>query len=450
MGVRENEQGGILKPAAASRGGAAVPHFKNTHECETVVMPTPSRVTILMNQHIGAECVPTVKKGDTVKAGDVIGDSDAEFSAPVHASISGTVAEITTVLCANGIRTAAVVIESDGKNETVQAVGKENLSTEEFISETRKSGLVGLGGAGFPAHIKLTPSKEKPLDTLIINAAECEPYITSDYRECMENSWDIMSGIFAVMEQFGLERAIIAVEDNKPEAIKRLSEIADSEADVGDKIRVMQLKAKYPQGAEKVLIYTVTGRKVPQGALPADVGCLVMNVTSIAFLGRYMKGGLPLISKRITVDGTAVEKPMNIIVPIGTAISDVLEFCGVEKDKAAKVLMGGPMMGIAVADINSPIVKNNNAILAFRKEDAVPEEETACIRCGKCVSACPMSLMPVTIEKQVKKSNAKGLEKSGIMNCMECGCCAFVCPAKRKLVQYMRLGKSIVRNGGKK
>lgn len=450
MKEKNGAAGRILKPVAKIKGGAAVPHFKNTKDCESVYLPTPKKVTILMNQHIGAECAPTVKKGDRVKIGDLIGDSTAPISAPVHASVSGTVTEITSVLCANGIRSSAVVIESDGLNESIEQSPKNALTSELFIAEARNSGLVGLGGAGFPAHVKLTPSEQKPLDTLIINAAECEPYITSDYRECIENSWDIMSGIFTVMEQFNIQKAIIAVEDNKPEAIRLLSEIADSKADVGDKVRVMALSAKYPQGAEKVLIYTVTGRKVPQGKLPADVGCLVMNVTSIAFLGRYMKTGMPLTSKRITVDGSAVEKPMNVIVPIGTPISEVLDFCGVDRKNVAKVLMGGPMMGIAIADINAPVVKNNNAILAFDSNDAIPDEETACIRCGKCVAACPMSLMPVSLEKAVKRNDAKYLADGGIMTCMECGSCAFACPAKRKLVQYMRLGKSIVRNGGKK
>ncbi len=428
------------------RGGVFLPHRKNTAEVPTMDMPTPKKVTLLMSQHIGAPCIPMVKVGDTVKVGQKIGDCDKPVSSPIHASVSGKVTAIKSVRTASGAMTQAVEIESDGEMAVCETVMPHECNTrEEFVSLVRESGLVGLGGAGFPTHIKLSPSEDKTIDTLIINCAECEPYITADYRECIENSWDVLSGVYTVKKMLGIERAIIAVEDNKPEAIRVLQEIADSEInDPTDKVQVIKLKSKYPQGAEKTLVYAVTGRKIPTGKLPADVGVIVMNVTSAAFISRYLKTGMPLVSKRITVDGGAVSEAKNIRVPIGTSVNDILDFVGVSEPK--KILLGGPMMGQTISDIDTPIVKGTNAVLAFDEKEVRSFSPTPCIRCGRCVAACPMSLMPTSLERLYEAGDIKGLEENGLMTCMECGCCAYSCPANHKLVQNLRLAKQLVKS----
>lgn len=430
-----------------TKGGVKAPHRKHTAHLESEVMPTPSEVLIPMQQHIGAPCKVTVSEGDTVYVGTVIGDSDAFVSAPIHSSVSGTVKKITKVTLPSGADVDAVLIESDGEDTPDPKICAPKVeSREDFLKAVRNSGLVGLGGAGFPAHVKLNVPADKEIDTLLINCAECEPYITSDHREVIENSWAIMSGIYAVTEILGIERVIIGIEDNKPDAIKVMKEIADNEkADPEDVVRVLPLRASYPQGAEKVLIKALTGREVPEGKLPADAGCVVMNVASIAFLGTYLKTGMPLTKKRITVDGSAVKEPKNVIVPLGTKIKEIIDFCGGYKEEAKKILMGGPMMGIALTDDSLPVLKQNNAILAFNEKDAKLSETTDCIRCGRCVSACPMSLMPPRFSEAVKKGDTELLRASHIMSCMECGCCAFSCPAKRHIVQTIRLGKAMLR-----
>lgn len=436
----------ILKPVKRSVGGVKVPHRKNTMDNETVIMPAPKQVFIPVHQHIGAPCVPTVKKGESVKVGQLIADSDNPFSAPVHASVSGTVSAVTESAMATGQRVTFIVIDSDGEMTPVDGIAPPEInSREDFIAAVRASGLVGLGGAGFPAAIKLSPAADKNIDTLIINCAECEPYITSDYRECIESPEDIMYGIYRIKKLLGVDRVIICVEDNKPEAIRILSEIAAKDDRAGDAVKIMKLRSKYPQGAEKVMIYSATGRVVPSGKLPADVGCVVMNITSVSFLARYLKTGMPLVSKRITVDGSAVNNPMNVIVPIGTRICDVIEFTGGLKEEAKKILYGGPMMGMAVYDPEMPVMKQNNAILVFDEKDAVPPEPTACIRCGKCVAHCPMKLMPVAVEQALKVNDIDRLKKLSVLSCMECGCCSYGCPAARPLVQSMKLAKQKVR-----
>lgn len=430
-----------------TNGGAKVPHRKNTSDVQSAVMPSPKTVTIPMQQHIGAPCKPVVAVGDAVYVGTVIGDSDAFVCAPIHSSVSGTVKSITRITLPGGNTTEAVVIESDGQDAPDPGIKPpvvENL--QDFLKAVRDSGLVGLGGAGFPAHVKLNVPKDKEVDTLLINCAECEPYITADNREVIENSWAVMSGIYAVTELLGIERVIIGIEDNKPEAIRILKEIADNEKyDPKDIIRVLPLKASYPQGAEKVLIKACTGREVPAGKLPADAGCIVMNVTSVAFLSDYLKTGMPLVKKRLTIDGSAVKDPKNVIVPIGTPINEVMEFCGGHKAEPCKILMGGPMMGLAVSDDTLPILKQNNAILAFDEKEARLTEATDCIRCGRCVSACPMRLVPTKLCADVKLKDFEAMQKHQIMTCMECGSCAFSCPAHRHIVQTIRLGKSQLR-----
>ncbi len=437
-----------------NHGGAAVPHHKNTWGQPSAVMPPPGRVILPMQQHIGAPCTPTVQKGDHVYVGTVVGDSEAYVSAPIHASVSGEVAEITQVMLTGGQMTTAVVIDSDGKMEKDPSIAPPAAITnkQELAEAARKAGLVGLGGAGFPAHVKLNVPEGKSIDTLIINAAECEPYVTSDHREALENGKNVLEGVYKVKEILGVHRVLIAVEDNKPDVIEKLREIANNpQLDPKDEVRVFPLKSRYPQGAEKVLVQSCTGRKVPAGQLPADAGCLVMNIASISFLASYMRTGMPLTLKRVTIDGSAIQRPQNVIVPIGTPIKDVIAFCGGYKAEPKKLLMGGPMMGIAITSDELPILKQNNAILAFDEKQAHLMEPTACIRCGKCVAACPMELMPTKLEKAVEKKDVEALSRLSIMTCMECGCCAFTCPAGRRLVQAIRLGKSYVKKqGGKK
>ena len=405
-----------------------------------------------MQQHVGAPCKPLVKVGDLVQVGQKIGDSDAFVSAPIHASISGKVSAITKVALPGGQMVDAVVIESDGQMTVSPEVRPPVVNTpEDFIRAVHESGLVGLGGAGFPAHVKLNVPKDKHLDTLIVNAAECEPYITADNREALENSWAVLSGVYAVRDLLGLERVIIAVEDNKPDVIEVLRKVADNpKLDPEDRVRILPLRARYPQGAEKVLVQSCTNRVIPLGKLPADVGCLVMNITSVAFLADYLKTGMPLVKKRVTVDGSAIASPKNVIVPIGTKIADVVAFCGGYSQPPAKLLMGGPMMGIALTSDELPILKQNNGILAFAEKDAALPKPTACIRCGRCVSGCPMNLVPTQLEKYAELKDTDKLDQLGIMCCMECGTCAYNCPAHRPLVHAIRMGKALLRNGGKK
>ena len=436
-----------------THGGAHVPHKKHTAQMESAVMPPPAQVIIPMQQHAGAPCTPLVKVGDEVKVGQKIADSTAFVSAPIHASVSGKVSAVKQVMLSGGQYVDALVVDSDGEMAVSPEVQPPKVDTkEDFIRAVRESGLVGLGGAGFPAHVKLNVPPDKTIDTLIINAAECEPYITADHREALENSWAVFSGVYAVREMLGIDRVIIAVEDNKPDVIEALNKIADNEKmDPEDRVRVLALHASYPQGAEKVLIQSCTNREVPMGKLPADVGCIVMNITSVAFLANYLKTGMPLVKKRVTIDGSAVQYPQNVIVPLGTPIAEVIRFCGGYKLPPKKILMGGPMMGIAITDDSLPVIKQNNGIICLSEEEARLHEPTACIRCGRCVSGCPMNLIPTMLEKYAEAKRVEELQEYSVMDCMECGTCAYNCPAHRPLVQAIRLGKALVRSaGGKK
>ena len=444
-------KGGVLRAVKKVRGGVKVAHHKNTAELEVVRIPTPSKVVIPMQQHIGAPCEPVVKVGDEVAVGQLIGDSDKFVSAPIHASVSGTVTAIGDIKMPNGSVSKAVTIESDGEMRLWEGIKPPKVeSREDLIKAVRDSGLVGLGGAGFPTHVKLNFPPDKNIDTLVVNAAECEPYITVDYRECMDNSWDILSGVYALKELLGFKQVIIAAEDNKPEAFKVLGKIADHDADIDDSVKLMVLESKYPQGAEKMMVQSATGRRVPPGKLPADVGCVVMNVASVAFISRYLKTGKPLVSRSLTVDGSAIAEPKNVRVPVGTDIGEIIDFCGGFKGEPCKILTGGPMMGLAIVGTDLPVLKQNNAILAFTADDAVLKPETDCIRCGRCVAACPMSLMPTNIVKAAKIKDVDALKRAGVTVCMECGSCAFACPAGKPLVQHMRLAKAILREEGNK
>lgn len=421
--------------------GVSVPHHKHTENCASVWVDDIPELRIPMQQHMGAPCRVLVKKGDSVKLGQKIGESDQFFSAPIHASCSGTVLRVDDFQTASGANTKLVVIENDGAytpNETVQKPEVHDRTS--FIDAVRESGLVGLGGAGFPVHVKLAYKDLDRITKLVINAAECEPYITADYHECMENTQNVLDGIAAVQKYLNIQDIYFGIEANKPQALELLDEKTASDPH----FHVVQLKQLYPQGAEKSIIYAATGITVEAGKLPADCGVLVMNVSSVGFLGSYLKTGMPLVRKRITVDGDAVLTPNNLIVPIGMPIKQVLDYCGVAAEPK-KVLMGGPMMGIAVSDLEMPVIKNNNAILAFTRNEITQRKTTACIRCGSCVSVCPMNLMPTLLEKAYDRRDADALVDAGINLCIYCGCCSYICPAKRQLAQKNQLAKTFVR-----
>ncbi len=434
----------ILKPVKKINGGAHLPHLKNTAEIETIALPSPKEVFIPLSQHIGAPCEPIVQKGDKVYVGTIIAESSAFVSAPIHSSVSGTVIGIVERPLNDGLLSKCIAVESDGEMTPDPNLKPYEINSAEDIAAAAKAcGLVGLGGAGFPTHIKLSPSKDTSLDTLIINAAECEPYITSDYRECMENFDDIIEGVYLVKQALGLKKVIIGVESNKPKAIEKLMLIAADHRDFDDTVKLMCLPATYPQGAEKVIVYSATGRKIPSGALPSDVGCIVMNVTSIGTLYRFIKTGMPLVSKRITVDGTAIANGKNILVPIGTPISDILDFVAPVCEDADRILMGGPMMGNPVVCDTAVIEKRTNAILVMRPEK--PAEATACIRCGRCANICPMNLYPAMVDTAHRTGNSQKYLSLNINACIECGSCSYACPAKRPLTQIMRVAKAEVR-----
>ena len=427
-----------------------VSHEKHTAACATEIMAIPETVCISMSQHIGAPCKPLVAKGDAVKVGQVIGDTDAFVSAPIHSSVSGTVKDIITMRNVMGGKDQMVVIEADGKQEVWEEIKPPVINDmKDFIAAMRASGLVGLGGASFPTHIKLNPKNLDEVETLIVNAAECEPFITSDHRLMLENTQYIIDGVLAVMKYLDIKMAYIGVEENKPDAIEKLNAVIKENGYEND-IKVHVLRARYPQGAERVMIYEITGKTMNAGELPAQYGIVLSNVTTFAFIGQYLKTGRPLTTKRITVDGNAIAEPKNIIVPIGTRLADVAAACGGYKAEPKKIIMGGPMMGRAVYSDEFPLVKNNNAILFFDGPQALIPEETGCIKCGMCTRACPFNLLPVSMVEAYENKDADKLNKLKVMQCMECGSCSYVCPAKRPLSFTHKMAKAFVKEAASK
>ncbi len=427
-----------------------VSHEKHTAACATEIMAIPETVCISMSQHIGAPCKPLVAKGDAVKVGQVIGDTDAFVSAPIHSSVSGTVKDIITMRNVMGGKDQMVIIEADGKQEVWEEIKPPVINDmKDFIAAIRASGLVGLGGASFPTHIKFNPKNLDEVDTIIVNAAECEPFITSDHRLMLENTQYIIDGILAVMKYLDIKKAYIGVEENKPDAIEKLNAVIKENGHASD-IEVKVLRARYPQGAERVMIYEITGKTMKAGELPAQYGIVLSNVTTFAFVGQYLKTGRPLTTKRITVDGNAINEPKNIIVPIGTRLADVAAACGGYKAEPKKIIMGGPMMGRAVYSDEFPLVKNNNAILFFDGPQALIPEETACIKCGMCTRACPFNLLPVSMVQAYEDKDADKLNQLQVMQCMECGSCSYACPAKRPLSFTHKMAKAFVKEAASK
>lgn len=424
---------------AFSIKGIHVPHRKNTAGMSAVRMPAPSMVTLLTAMHIGKPAKPIVKVGDQVSVGTLIAEQDGFVSAPIYSSVSGTVKNIANFTSSNGKAVPAITIESDGMMTVDPSIVPPQVnSKEEFIEAIRKSGIVGLGGAGFPTHVKF--ATDKKIDTLVINGAECEPYITSDSITMAENADDILFAIETADKYFNFDRVIIGIEGNKKAAIAKMKEVTAKNS----KIKVVVLESTYPQGGEKVLVYRTTGRTIKVGQLPADVGCIVSNTSTMANLAKFIKTGMPLVEKIITVDGGAVKEPKNVIVAIGTPLGDVFDFCGGFTSEPQKVLYGGPMMGVAVPDLSVPVLKQTNAILALDKKETKTAKTTACIKCGKCANSCPFGINPAAIARAYNNKDVELVEKLGADTCMLCGCCAYVCPAKRPLVSTNNLAKAML------
>lgn len=429
---------------AINLNGVHVPHRKNTGGKPAVKIGTPASVTIPMSMHIGTPATPIVKVGDEVKVGTKIAEASGAVSVPIHASVSGKVTKITDFLLYSGTTAPAVVIESDGEMAVDESIAVPAIdSRESFINAVRESGIVGLGGAGFPTHVKLNVDPEK-IEYLIINGAECEPYVTSDTYTMVERREDMECGIEALKKYLGVKNIIVGVESNNKKSFASMKKLMMNVME-GCTIQIKVLPSIYPQGGEKVLIYHTTGRVVPLGKLPIDVGCIVLNCTTVAAIGSYLKTGMPLIEKCITVDGGAVKNPQNVIAPIGTAISEVFDFCGGLTKEPAKVISGGPMMGVTMPDVGSPVLKNTNAVLALTEKEAKLPRTTACIRCGACTNTCPFGLAPAAIAKAFENKDAEKLEELSVNMCMECGCCSFVCPANRPLVQTNKLSKAFLK-----
>lgn len=418
-------------------GGKAV-----TSACPIEVLPPPARVVIPMSQHIGAPCSPTVKVGDKVKIGQVIGEKTGFVSASIHASVSGTVKSISPCILANGTTVPSVCIDNDFKDEWIElAPPPEDTPLSELCN---MAGLVGLGGATFPTAVKVVPPKGTVIDTVILNGAECEPYLSADHRLMLERPQDVLGGLRLIMASLSAKSAYIGIEMNKPDAIGKLTELTKDDSN----ITIVPLPVNYPQGGEKQLIYAVTKRTVPAGALPSAVGCLVCNVGTSAALYKVKTTGQPVIDRVTTIAGR-VARPGNYLVRIGTQIADLIEAAGGILPEAKQLIYGGPMMGMAINRTDIPVTKGCSGItiVAF---DAMEEHESPCIRCGRCASVCPMLLMPTLIDHEARKRNFTEAERLGAMNCIECGSCTYVCPAKRSLTQSCRISKRMITAARKK
>lgn len=403
--------------------------------------PDPKTVVIQMSQHLGAPANPIVQVGDYVKVGQKIGEAAGFISAPVHSSVSGTVVAIEPRMHATrGCEMTAVVIESDGKNELHESVkphkSYEELTPDEIIEIIKEAGIVGMGGAGFPTCVKLKPAK--PVDTILLNGCECEPMLTADHRVLLEFADDIIYGLKAILKTTGAEKGLIVIEDNKPDAIEHLqAKVADL-----DNIDVFVAKTKYPQGAEKTLIKRVMGRIVPNGGLPADVGVVVSNISTVKAISDAIQTGMPLIERVATVTGPKIKNPGNFIVKIGTNVQELIDYCGGTTEDDVLIKMGGPMMGFELKDLNVPMMKGSNGIIAIDTDET---EEVACIKCGRCVDVCPMELSPLYFAKYADEQNWQGMKDMNVMNCVECRCCEFICSSKIPLVSKIKAGKLAVR-----
>ena len=426
------------------KGGAHPHDFKELSKDKPIIkLEAPDKVIIPLSQHIGAPCEPLVAVGDRVKMGQKIGDVKAFVSAPVHSSVSGTVLEIKPCPNPRGVEVMSVVIENDHLDEPYADYSftdaLEGLDKNALIDLIREAGIVGLGGAGFPTATKILSCAESKIDYVIINAAECEPYLTNDYRLMMEYPREIVDGLIAITKIFDA-KIYFAVEDNKPDVIERYQEITKGRSD----IEIVPLKTKYPQGGEKQLVYAVTGRVIPTGKLPSEVGAIIMNAGTVYAIYEMIHKRKPLYERVVTVTGDALISTANYKVRIGTPFDYIIEKSGGFKKEPAKIIMGGPMMGAAQYRTDIPVVKTTSGILCLTKKSVQKPERTMCIRCGKCVDACPMNLVPCMLSQYAEKKNYEALEQYDVMSCIECGTCSFTCPGKKFLVQNIRDAKAKV------
>jgi electron transport complex protein RnfC len=424
---------------ATFKGGIHPYEGKELSENKPVqVLQPKGEMVFPLSQHIGAPAKPLVAAGDQVLVGQKIGEPGGFISACVISSVSGTVKTIEPRMVANGSMVPSVIIENDGKYQTVEGFGKERdpktLSKEEIRDLVKEAGVVGLGGAGFPTHVKLTPKDESKIDTIIVNGAECEPYLTSDYRMMLEEPESIIKGLNIILQLFDNAKGVIGIESNKPEAIKLMTELVKDEP----RITVCPLQTKYPQGGERTLIYAVTGRKINSTMLPADAGCMVDNVDTVISIYNAVVKGIPLIRRIITVTGDAIANPQNYNVRTGTSYTELIEASGGFKTEPEKVISGGPMMGQALFNFDIPVTKTSSALTCLTKDEVAGNAPTACIRCGRCVKVCPGNIVPQMIMDAAERSDLERFVKLNGMECCECGCCAYICPARRPLTQAFK------------
>ncbi len=422
------------------KGGIHPPHSKKSTENLPIVdYLEPKIVEIPLRQHIGAPCEPVVEKGEHVKVGQLIGKAGSFVSANIHSSVSGTVVDVKRMNTAYGFD-VCVIIENDMKNDLHETVKPKpdykTLSNKEIIDIIKDAGLVGMGGAGFPTHVKLSPPPEKKIDTVILNGAECEPYLTCDHRLMLESPKKVVLGLQIIMKALDVSTGFIGIENNKPDALETMKKAAE-----GTGIQVVALRTKYPQGAEKQLIYACTQREVPSGGLPMEAGVVVNNVATAATIADVFTTGMPLIERICTVTGGAIKTPKNIRFKVGTSLKELIDFSGGYNGTPEKILLGGPMMGVAQMTDQLPAMKNTSGVLVFTKEEAKIPEATACIKCGKCVSVCPAFLEPIQISAYTLLHNYDKAAAYKALDCIECGSCSFVCPSKRPLLASIRVAK---------
>ena len=429
--------------ANSFRGGVHPKDCKSFSAAKPIeIAPLPKKVVIPTRQHIGAPCSPIVQKGDVVLKGQVIAKSDAFVSSNIHASISGTVVEIADYPHPVFGKCLSVVIENDGKDEWVEGLlvnrNFNELSVDEIRGLIREAGIVGMGGATFPTHVKLAPPQDKIIDTFILNAAECEPYLTADHRMMLEWADRIVEGVKITMKILGVEKGYVGIEDNKPDAVESMKKAFE-----GTEVSVVAIPTKYPQGAEKMLIKMLTNKEVPSGGLPMDVGVVVQNVGTVVAISDAVSRGIPLIERVTTISGGAVNTPKNLLLRIGTTFEEAIEICGGFATEPEKIIMGGPMMGFAQSHLNLPIIKGVSGILALTPEEVNSGDEQPCIRCGRCVDACPMGLVPSMLSILGERNLfEEAKEDYNLLDCVECGSCVYVCPAKRNIVQYIKFSKA--------
>lgn len=443
--------GGFVMAAGTFRGGSHPFEGKElSMDKPTTVLLPKGEMVYPVSQHIGAPAKVIVEKGEHVLVGQKLAEAGGFVSACVISSVSGTVKSIEPRQMVNGSMVESIVVENDGAYETVPDFGKtrdvSKLSKEEIRNYVKEAGIVGMGGAGFPTHVKLTPKNENEIDYVIVNGSECEPYLTSDYRMMLEEPERLIGGLNVILRLFDHAKGVIAVEDNKPEAVAKLSALVEKE----ERITVMPLKTKYPQGAERMLIYAVTGRQINSSMLPADAGCIVNNVDSVISVYLAVAQSTPLIRRIVTVTGDAVKDPRNFVVRTGTCYAELLEAAGGFTEEPQKIISGGPMMGQALFSLNIPVTKTSSALLALKKDEVAAFEPGACIHCGRCVNACPEGIVPQKLYPAAMRSDYEAFEKLNGMECCECGSCTFVCPAKLRLTQAFKQARKSVLDARRK